>query len=340
MIRQDLWNSSSWNAGKVKVDGMWVGKSKLPTKVCPICEIEFKHKSRVYCSKYCAGIMGSRKAALVTKGKPTWNTNLTVETDERLRNSHTKRMKTINDRGYLLTEEQSRRKSEKAKGRKAWNDGLTKEMDERVMKISESNKGNVSWCKDLTKETDERVMKISLKLKGKSTWAKGETKETHPGIKAHSDSIKGRTKENHDGVAITSKKNKKHWSDPIFKEEMLRKQREGAQIKPNKSERILDSILQKYFPNEWKFVGDGYTWIGGKNPDFLNINGKKQLIEHLGCYWHHCPIHFSNLIKGDEEEDRQDRIDHFKKYGFDTLVVWEHELKDEEQVVERVRSFI
>lgn len=52
--------------------------------------------------------------------------------------------------------------------------------------------------------------------------------------------------------------------------------------KPNEYGKILDAILQEIFPNEWKYVGDGQLIINGKNPDWVNINGKKQLIELWG----------------------------------------------------------
>ena len=90
-------------------------------------------------------------------------------------------------------------------------------------------------------------------------------------------------------------------------------------IKPNKKELQLNKILQELYPNEWKYVGDGYTFIAGKNPDFMNVNGQKKLIELFGDYWH----------KIRKKDDSQERINHFKKYGFDTLIIWESELKED-----------
>ena len=78
----------------------------------------------------------------------------------------------------------------------------------------------------------------------------------------------------------------------------------------------------------WKFVGDGQTVIDGMVPDFININGKKQVIEVYGDYWHrnHKP---------------QDRIDHYKKFGFKCLVYWEKDLKDlSPEIVEIIKSDI
>lgn len=95
---------------------------------------------------------------------------------------------------------------------------------------------------------------------------------------------------------------------------------------PNKCEIRLNEILLKNFGKEWRYVGDGKVVINGKNPDFINVNGKKQIIELFGNYWH----------KG---ENPQNRINLFKEYGFDTLVIWENELANEKAIAKRVASF-
>lgn len=69
-------------------------------------------------------------------------------------------------------------------------------------------------------------------------------------------------------------------------------------------------------------MGDGYTWIDGKCPDFLNINGKKQLIELFGTYWH-------------KPEDEEIRRVHFARYGYETIVIWDHEIADLKKELER-----
>jgi len=97
-------------------------------------------------------------------------------------------------------------------------------------------------------------------------------------------------------------------------------------LKPNKIEQKLDNILQNLFPNEYKYVGDFSFVLGGKNPDFMNVNGQKKLIELFGDYWH----------KG---EDPQIRIDFFKQFGFDTLVVWEHEFTDEKSLELKLKQY-
>ena len=103
------------------------------------------------------------------------------------------------------------------------------------------------------------------------------------------------------------------------------------QLKPNDQELFLENILEEnYLP--YKYVGDGQFILGGKCPDFLNINGQKKLIELFGKYWHN-PKYFPNV------QSPQDRIDYFAEYGFKTLIVWEQELKDKTSLKEKLVSF-
>ena len=53
----------------------------------------------------------------------------------------------------------------------------------------------------------------------------------------------------------------------------------------------------------------------------------------IGDYWH------SEQMKGmPEDQHEQERIQLFENEGYQTLVVWEHELEDEQDVIERVMS--
>ena len=82
---------------------------------------------------------------------------------------------------------------------------------------------------------------------------------------------------------------------------------------PNRPEKKLAKLLEGTFPNEYRYVGDGSFIIGGKCPDFVNVNGKKKIIEVFGIYWH-------------EKFEEPQRINLYKQFGFDTLIVWETEL--------------
>ena len=126
----------------------------------------------------------------------------------------------------------------------------------------------------------------------------------------------------HETLAKMSKTHQELWQNSEFAKKMFKSQNR----KPNKLELKLDLILQENFTNKWKYVGDGQLIIGGKCPDFANINGRKELIELFGNYWHqgHIP---------------SERMSMFKKYGYDTLVIWESELKDEGILVQKIKDF-
>lgn len=104
---------------------------------------------------------------------------------------------------------------------------------------------------------------------------------------------------------------------------------------PNKSERFLSELLEKYFPNEYLFNGDyskGVT-LGGLVPDFININGKKQVIELFGDYWHNG----KQDIPWKSTEFGRQAV--FSQLGFSCLIIWEHELKSPDEVIEKIRKF-
>ena len=106
------------------------------------------------------------------------------------------------------------------------------------------------------------------------------------------------------------------------------RQRKG----PNKVEKQLIELISAH-ELPFKYTGDGSLIIGGYCPDFANSDGKKQLIELFGHYWHKkdkMPWHYSEL----------GRIMAYNSLGFKCLVIWEHELEDKEAVVKKIADFI
>lgn len=160
----------------------------------------------------------------------------------------------------------------------------------------------------------ETKQKISLVHKGvpKSEGMRAKISAIHKG-KHVSDSAKKK-------ISIAQKK---IWENPEHAKKIIA----GTGIRPNKSEKKLIKFLDFIYPNIFKYVGDGDTIIGHKNPDFININGKKQLIELFGAWWH-------------EEDEVDKRIEYFKQYGFSTLIIWEKELKDLETLKPKIISFV
>lgn len=127
---------------------------------------------------------------------------------------------------------------------------------------------------------------------------------------------------------------KKQWQNPEFRDKTIRASRLGSNVHPNKPEIYLQSLLDELYPNGWSFVGDGTLIIGGKNPDFAHMNGKKQLIEVFGDFWH------SEQVKGiTREQEERDRINLFREYGYSTLIIWESELNHPDRVKEKIVEF-
>ena len=113
-----------------------------------------------------------------------------------------------------------------------------------------------------------------------------------------------------------------NWNSP----EYVQKQMAARNVSQNNREKELEAILHSILPNEYKFVGDGKVIIAGKCPDFININGQKKIIELFGDYWH-------------KDDNPEDRMHIFKPFGFDTLVIWEHELKNADRLKSRIYKF-
>lgn len=108
--------------------------------------------------------------------------------------------------------------------------------------------------------------------------------------------------------------------------------------KRSKAEDKLESILDEICPGEFKYNGTGDLGaIGYRLPDFVNVNGKKKVIELFGCYWHSCPIcGFDKIKKKNDKRIHQD----YAKLGYDCLVIWEHELKDKSLLTDKIKTFL
>jgi len=101
---------------------------------------------------------------------------------------------------------------------------------------------------------------------------------------------------------------------------------------PNKKELILINILKELSTN-FEYVGDFKIWVDGKNPDFIDED-KNKIIELFGDYWH------SEELTGKPEYiHEQERIDHFNNSGYDTLIIWENELKNIHQLKVKIINF-
>lgn len=123
----------------------------------------------------------------------------------------------------------------------------------------------------------------------------------------------------------------KLWLNPDFAKRMI----EVWHRKPNKLERELNEFLREIVSKEYQInVRAEVRTFGRRCPDFININGQKKIIELFGDYWHgEKRTGISN------KQHEQERIDYFAQYDYQTLVIWEHELKDVRKLTEKVLNF-
>jgi hypothetical protein len=112
----------------------------------------------------------------------------------------------------------------------------------------------------------------------------------------------------------------KQWQNPEFRDKCVKATMVALKLRPTKPERIIASELGLF----WKYVGDGQLIIGSKCPDFWN--GDHKLIELFGDFWH-------------RKHKPEDWINYYKKWGYDCLVIWEHELKNINNVKRKVKQF-
>jgi hypothetical protein len=113
------------------------------------------------------------------------------------------------------------------------------------------------------------------------------------------------------------------WRDLAERVKLL----DGLGRSPNGLECFFDELT----PENVRFVGDGSWWKtlpNGKhrNPDF-KVAGQNKVIELFGDYWH-------------RSEDPLVLIEMFHRIGYECLVIWEHEIREDPRgVLEVVRRF-
>jgi len=280
-----------------------------------------------------------------------WNKDLTIIDPRVRKNIENRRVTVLQKYGTLYLGGRPK------KGTIPWNRGLTKQTNSKIEaaakkmnKYWQDNK-RTPWNKGLTKQTDERVKDYGLKQQGKkltvetkrkiSIANKGKTRDSHVKQKMsqakkgkkfsfeHKRNLSHSHKEVCSQPAFRKKQSQIHrtlWKNPFYREKIVKAVLKKVCVKPNKQEVLLGHILEDTIPMEYKYVGNGSLILGGRCPDFMNINGKKKLIELYGDYWH-------------QGEKTQERIEYFRQFGFETLVIWEHELKDREHLIEKVVTF-
>ena len=133
--------------------------------------------------------------------------------------------------------------------------------------------------------------------------------------------ILGKTKENSELARKSSER---------MKNGGALKARKANNSRPNKPETIIINLIKQYNLN-FIYVGNSKKWFKGENqsfnPDFINED-KKKIIEFFGNYWHE-----------NTKEDDRNRLKTYSQYGYQTLVIWENELKNLDEIKNKIEIF-
>jgi very-short-patch-repair endonuclease len=115
---------------------------------------------------------------------------------------------------------------------------------------------------------------------------------------------------------IMSEINKKRWQNSEYRERLIKAILKVLRKRPTSLEKRFIEFIKKYnLP--FAYCGDGSLLIGHKNPDFYETNGRKICIEVRDEFFRK------------PENYEQERIEHFAKYGWKCIVIWDKELKNE-----------
>jgi len=189
--------------------------------------------------------------------------------------------------------------------------------------LSEEHNKNIRLGQVGIKRSKEFGEKMSLALTGRHHTEETKIKMRKPDseeVKKNKAIANRKTRQNPEYAKLMYES---HWGNP----EWVEKVRKSLNKSPNKPESFLQTILKEYCPGQWKYTGDFSFMVNGKNPDFVNEE-QKLVIEHFGDYWH-------------DGEDSTGRAEIFAQAGYDTLVIWENELKNNlDNVIYKIKQFV
>lgn len=192
-----------------------------------------------------------------------------------------------------------------------------------ILKTQEERKliGNkISISKEGFKFSNETKAKMSLIAKGKHNSPATEITSEQMKKKWQDPEYRSRMSE------LSSKRAKDRWADSEKKDEWVRNILRAKAMPMSSAEVKLQTVLDRFYPGEWKYVGDGTLIIAGKCPDFINVNGLKKIIEVFSDYFH-------------RGQNPQNRIDAFKPFGYETLVLWTKDVRSMKRLKPKLEEF-
>lgn len=191
---------------------------------------------------------------------------------------------------------------------------------------------NPDYCEKISIASNE--MWANSGIAEKISVAQKKNWETTKRRKNHSDGQKRRFSNPTEREKVSNTM-KKHFEDPDFVKDFMA----NRNIKPNKLEQFVDNVLQKHFPDEWKFNGDGSCGVvlNGLIPDFINVNGEKKVIEVFGEAFHNPEKAFMEVTWKRQEFGRKAV---FAQLGFNCVVLWGEEIKTrgEEYIISMINE--
>jgi len=178
----------------------------------------------------------------------------------------------------------------------------------------ESQKGK-SWGIQLFNDAGERLSEMA-----KKRWKKPSFREKMSKVltgRKFSDEAK--------------RKMENLWRDKEYVKHVMN----GLHRKPTNPEQKIITLCKEH-DFSFQYCGDGSFMIDTLNPDFIHNDGEKKVIEIFGRVFHDpeksfFPVGWKRQYFG--------RISYFAQFGYDCLILWDDELRDEARVVEKIRDF-
>lgn len=138
-------------------------------------------------------------------------------------------------------------------------------------------------------------------------------------------------------MSLRSYAQKKVWQnrDPETNEKMVKVLLKMCRERPTGYEqKIIDLCKEHNLP--FRYVGDGQVILAGRNPDFIETNGKKLIIETYSKYW-------KDKVCGGWESYERERKKLFAQYGYKILFLNDNDLlrKDWKVVcLSKIKTFL